>query len=253
MSPNVLIQPSLGNSQSRKNFDNTLKAEVEFTAGALRAALTDGEFAALSALHPSGKARFWATTHIHDKKMDEISSGDVVLFTGKNHVQAVGEVCVSFRNAEAGIAMWPPDKKNGAFQNIYSLLNFVPTQLPYEDLRKLTNRPGSTGGDNFMGARLLKDDAARRVIDGLLINTTTAYKEVLQQQHGQWIAGTVVGDEAHNAESARPSSPHPGFVAERTESALVVDFKEFLTETGDSREQGRLKSVVGFSDLYLIP
>jgi hypothetical protein len=68
-----------------------------------------------------------------------------------------------------------------------------------------------------------------------------------------WQQGTVVDDEAHNTTTTRPITSRPGFIAERRESALVVAYREYLTATGDARQQKRLRSVVRFSDLYLLP
>jgi len=101
-----------------------------------------------------------------------------------------------------------------------------------------------------MGARLLRDDDAMRVIDGLLIETTTelvlvAAESDLWQQGQSWMI-------AHNTTTTRPITSRPGFIAERRESALVA-YREYLTATGDARQQKRLRSVVGFSDLYLLP
>jgi len=149
---NVLIQPSYGNAQARRNWAATLHQEVSFQEGALRTALTDDQYASLIELHPSGKARFWATTAVQDRKMDELATGDVVLFTGNSHALGVGEVGASFRNAAAGNTLWPPHPDNGAYQNVYSLINFQDTRIPYDDLNKLTSRNGSTARDNYMGA-----------------------------------------------------------------------------------------------------
>ena len=68
-----------------------------------------------------------------------------------------------------------------------------------------------------------------------------------------WRKGVVVDDEAHNADTFHPSPARPPFIAERRESALVVAYKAFLRDAGDTREQRRLKSLVGFSDLFLVP
>jgi len=102
---------------------------------------------------------------------------------------------------------------------------------------------GSTARDNYMGARLLRREAAERVIDGLLISTAT---EITSQAHAAdyWAQGCVVADEAHNAESSNPSPARPPFIADRRESALVVAYKAFLRDAGDTREQGRLKFAV---------
>lgn len=167
MSRKVLIQPSYGNPQARENWAATLAQEVSFIDGALRSALTNDQFSALIKLHPTGVARFWATTGNHDTKMDELASGDVVLFTGNKQLMAIGEIGLLFRNAAAGNALWPPHPDNGAYQNVYSVNNFQNTGIPYAELNKLTATAKSKGPDNYMGARILRGAAADRVIDGL--------------------------------------------------------------------------------------
>ena len=116
-------------------------------------------------------ARFWATTGNHDTKMDELATGDVVLFTGNKQLMAMGEIGVLFRNAAAGNALWPPHPDNGAYQNVYSVNNFQITSIPYAELNKLTATAKSKGLDNYMGARVLRGEAANRVIDGLNADT----------------------------------------------------------------------------------
>ncbi|MDJ0104942.1 hypothetical protein QM646_00855 [Rhodococcus erythropolis] len=256
MSTSVLIQPSFGNPQAQANYRETLARPFPFGDGALRDALSAEQYQNLLDLHPDGAARFWATPANQDKIMARVKKGDVVLFTGKNHVRAIGEVGATFRNAEAGNAMWPPQPKHGPYLNVYSLINFQETEIPYTDLRKLTDGPTSTGGDNYMGARLLTDAKATRVLDGLLIETATEYAAAARAEisgNPTWDQGAVVGAEAHHIDSAKGSSPARTFVADRAEARLVLAYKDFLSASGDSRSQQRLKSVVGFSDLYLLP
>lgn len=248
---NVLIQPSFGNAQARSNYAATLENPISFMTGALRDALSEDEFKELYRLHPDGTARFWATPANHDKKMDKLALGDVVLFTGGGRVRAIGEVGASFRNADAGDAMWPPAEKHGSYQNVYSLITFGEAEIPYEVLRKLTAKPNSSGGDNYMGARLLEGHWAERVIDGLLIDTRTEVTAFAEDD--VWVGGVAVEDEAHSTGRAEWSAPERQFVASRRESELVVSFREHLTSSGDPRSQKRLKSAVGFSDLYLVP
>lgn len=259
MSTSVLIQPSFGNPQARKNYSKTLAQPFPFDNGALRSALTVAEYEHLLTVHPEGSARFWATPRNQDKIMSRLKKGDVVLFTGQNHVKAIGEVGVSFRNPDAGNAMWPPQPTHGPYLNVYSLISFQETEIPYTDLRKLTDTPNSKGGDNYMGARLYDNDRAARILDGLLIETATEYAATAELAAAGipdaplWDHGAIVGAEAHNTNSATGSSQARTFVADRAEARLVVDYKNFLSASGDRRSQQRLKSIVGFSDIYLLP
>jgi hypothetical protein len=86
--------------------------------------------------------------------MAEVQRGDVVLFTGQNHVQGIGEVGHVFHNKVFADAMWPPDPVNGSWHNVYSLLAFQPALIPYQPLREAL---GSDPNDNFQGLRLVRD------------------------------------------------------------------------------------------------
>ncbi|MDV7088620.1 hypothetical protein [Rhodococcus opacus] len=250
----VLIQPSFGNAQARRNYAKTLEQPFPFEGGLLGDALAAEESEQLLGLHPGGSARFWATPRNQDKIMARLKRGDVVLFTGNKHVRAIGEVGLSFRNPAAGNAMWPPHKDHGPYLNVYSLISFQPVEIPYPDLRKLTDTATSKGGDNYMGARLYENERAERILDGLLIETATELlaSDVLVDNE-TWHQGEVVAAEAHNTDTASGSAPARTFVADRAESRLVVAYKQFLVDSGDRRRQQRLKSKVGFSDLYLLP
>lgn len=87
----VVIQPSFGKPASRRRWRDTLAKPVPFGEPGLRQLLTEEQHARLLAMHPTGRARFWGATSIHDKNMDRLATGDVVLFTGQRHVRAVGE------------------------------------------------------------------------------------------------------------------------------------------------------------------
>lgn len=122
--------------------------------------------AELDATHPDGTARFWGATAKHDKKMDTLAAGDVVLLTGQKHVRAVGEVGCSFRNHEFARRLWTPDPANCLWSNVYSLRVYRTVWIPYEEIWAL---PGFTTGDNFMGLRFLNAPKGATVLSGLQI------------------------------------------------------------------------------------
>lgn len=86
----VVIQPSLGNPAAQRHWRDTIESPVPL--GRLRAALSRDELDRLRTMHPDGSARFWGMTANHDHRMDSLRTGDVVLFTGRKHVQGVGEI-----------------------------------------------------------------------------------------------------------------------------------------------------------------
>ncbi|MER7071025.1 hypothetical protein [Terrabacter sp. NPDC000476] len=112
--------------------------------------MTLNERQAFGDMHPNGQARFWGMTSNQDKGAEGLGTGDVVLFTGRNHVQAVGEIGVVTRNRALADSLWDPHPDRGSYHNVYSLKSFEKTMIPYAEIWAL---PSFNAGDNFMGAR----------------------------------------------------------------------------------------------------
>ncbi|MBW0106514.1 hypothetical protein [Pseudonocardia sp. KRD291] len=167
----VVIQPSYGLPRFRRHWAQTLDRTVPFTDGQYAAALDGRELADLRALHPCGEAHFWGATAVHDRRMAQLGTGDVVLLTGRKHVLAVGEVGLVLRNPAFARALWDPEPGVCTWDNVYSLLALAHSRIPYETVWAL---PGFNPGDNFMGLRLLDDTRAATVLAGLGITTGTA-------------------------------------------------------------------------------
>jgi hypothetical protein len=160
--PKVVIQPSYGNPAARRHWKDTLDNEVPFTVGPRSDGLSEDQAKLLAALHPSGQARFWGATANHDNDIKRLATGDVMLFTGENHVRAVGELGAIFQNAAFGDLLWSPHPKNGSYNNIYSLRGFEPVRIPYTEIWAL---PGFNAGDNFMGPRVLDADKSSIILE----------------------------------------------------------------------------------------
>lgn len=160
----VIIQPSYGNREARRHWADTLDRPVSFREPRYAEVLTDAERTALFGEHPSGLARFWGATPQHDKKMDTLADGDVVLLTGQKHVRAVGVVGCRLRNDEFARRLWTPDPARCLWRNVYSLRVYRPVWIRYEEIWAL---PGFTAGDNFMGLRFLNPEKSATVLAGL--------------------------------------------------------------------------------------
>lgn len=160
----VVIQPSYGNRHARRHWGDTLDREVPFRAERYAEALSAGELAELDDVHPGGVARFWGTTDKHDRKVEVLDRGDIVLLTGRKHVLAVGEIGCVLRNPELARRLWTPEPGRCLWSNVYSFQAFEPTDIPYEEIWAL---PGFTVGDNFQGLRLLGPEKAETILTGL--------------------------------------------------------------------------------------
>jgi hypothetical protein len=148
----VFVQPSYGTPEARRYGAATLERTVAF--GEHADLLDPADLARLTALHPGGRARFWGARDKYDRRMDTVTTGDVVLFTGRKHVQAAAEVGHGFRNPAFARRLWNPDPGKCLWSNVYSLRRYRRVELPYEEIWAL---PGFTPGDNFMGLRFLDE------------------------------------------------------------------------------------------------
>ena len=160
----VIIQPSYGTKEARRHWAETLDRPVPFTHPRYAAVLSAAERDRLLAEHPDGQARFWGATERHDRRMDTLDPGDVVLLTGQKHVRAVGTVGCFLRNDELARRLWNPDPARCLWRNVYTFRAYRPVAIPYDEVWAL---PGFTVGDNFMGLRFLNAEKSATVLTGL--------------------------------------------------------------------------------------
>jgi hypothetical protein len=160
----VIIQPSYGTKEARRHWAATLDQPVPFADPQYDEVLCAAERAGLLAEHPDGQARFWGATPQHDRRMDTLDAGDVVLLTGQKHVRAVGTVGCVLRNDELARRLWHPDPARCLWRNVYTFRAYRAVAIPYEEVWAL---PGFTVGDNFMGLRFLNPEKSATIITGL--------------------------------------------------------------------------------------
>ncbi|MDQ3788675.1 MAG: hypothetical protein M3422_15705 [Actinomycetota bacterium] len=191
MPARVIIQPSYGTKEARRHWSQTLDRPVPFTLRTYAEALDRAERAALLAEHPDGQARFWGATPQHDRRMDTLTAGDVVLLTGQKHVRAVGTVGCRLRNDELARRLWAPDPARCLWRNVYTFRAYRPVAIPYERVWAL---PGFTTGDNFMGLRFLNAEKSATVIAGLAVADLLANcRDTCSQQTAEGSAGGAGG------------------------------------------------------------
>jgi len=244
----VVIQPSYGNRDAWRHWEDTLDKEVPFSDGLHAETLSAQEQVALAALHPTGRARFWGATGNHDSKMDGLQTGDIVLFTGQKLVRAIGEVGYSFRNAEFADTLWEPQAERGSYRNVYSLLNFQVTSIPYEEIWDL---PGFSVGDNFMGLRFLDPEKSATVLAGLRIYPETEAQQAAEQDRliaRELGTGTVVATEAVNVTHTNYERLMGTTLVHRAEALLVAAYRATLDSTATV---GRIRTPAGVTDLYV--
>lgn len=150
----------------RSQFAATLDHPVPFRERRFRQHLTEAEWAAVAGLHPNGFAPCWGGTRSQAAKLDQLQRGDVVLFTGRRHVQGVGEVGTVLHNHDFAQAVWGPHPRRCSFEVAYTLVSFRRIKVRYEVLQAAL---GTSPRDNFQALRLVRDqkriDAVHELVD----------------------------------------------------------------------------------------
>ncbi len=159
----VLVHPTgVGNQpQARRNWAGTILNEVAFTAPARADALRPGQLSALLAAHPSGAAHFWGTPAHNAQPVSRLSPGDLVIFTGKNQVQAAARIGVLLNNERFADSLWPRDAEGRSFRHVYSVLELRFLDLSYDELRRLG---GFSVKEPFRRVKVVEDGQARQLV-----------------------------------------------------------------------------------------
>lgn len=164
--PYILLAPCYGNQKTRRRYHETIEATVDFESSEYSELLQPTELAALRALHPSGTAHFWGAIATHDRMMDKLRTGDIVVFTGGNKVKAAGEIGHLFRNQPLADLMWDQFDSGRSFVNVYSVGNIQVIERPRRDVwRQL----GFDEGDNVASQRLVTGERVQRMLSELRV------------------------------------------------------------------------------------
>lgn len=244
----LLIQP-VANEEAERNREKTLHKEVAFREPRYWRTLTERESDLLLRLHPTGSARFWGTRAFLNRKMDDVTIGDVALFVWDNHVGAIGEVGASFRNKEFADQLWKESAGEDSFVNVYSLRGLADgTKIPYDVLSEVS---GGVLNGPFRQGRVVDDPAlVDRVIVGLGIETfSAAAVEVALEEYirTQLVRGEAVELEKFRTAIATYDRPTKSITVHRGESKLVEEYAAANVDVSFRR----FTSVAGLSDMYV--
>ncbi|QQM44046.1 hypothetical protein [Streptomyces liliifuscus] len=225
---------------------------MDFTLPRYDAVLTTEQRDQLRALHEDGNARFWGATPAHDRKLADVVTGDVVLFTGQNQVRAIGEVGAIFRNRALADLLWPPRDGEQSWHTVYSLLDLVPTDIPYVELNAAI---GYSPAYNFPGQMVLRDDKARSVLEDFMITPDTEWQTLVPQLTGRQ-SGIRDRDVVRIAAMEELRTHRTGYrrsrrliVVDRREAVLVREYRQHLADRGLTAQ--RFYCASGISDMYV--
>lgn len=163
--PAVLIQPS-GGTAAQEHYKTSIRNKVRFSDHL--DLLSTSEISSLNSDFGVGEASMWGLVpgdkDINVARWDSITSGDLVLFTGKKKMFAMGIVVSKFRNARLAERLWGRDSKGQTWEYMYTLKAVHEIDIPYSDFNSAV---GDSPKNNHMGFRILDDEKSARFVQFL--------------------------------------------------------------------------------------
>jgi hypothetical protein len=246
--PTILLAPSYGNRHSQRHYHDTILGTVDFESSEHRRLLSEGQLERLRSLHPAGKAHFWGAIAKHNKAMDKMRTGDVVVFTGGKRVKAAGEIGFLFRNQAFADLLWKKSSAEDSFVNVYSVFNVQQIERPISDLWQLN---GFTHGDYIAGQRPVRHEQVPDVLREFRISTSfaEAMLDAEVRAVGQALenGSRVVPVEVAHTDTVWQQVAARTVEYERVESLLVRHYQAFC---GDDRLSSFVTGNGRRADLY---
>lgn len=138
--PRVIVQPAR-NTESARNYAKTVDRPISLDTTAKY--LNGPDQVELQRLHPSGVVPLWGTTAGERGQMEtrwlRISSGDIVLFTGRNEVFKAATVTHKFRSAALADQLWEKkttaNGRKSSWEFMYAFNQPVDVSISYDQVK----------------------------------------------------------------------------------------------------------------------
>lgn len=134
----VIIQPASG-SAAREHYRETIESPVPLER--IKPFLSEGEREKLEALYPTGSAYVWGLTPGRGgrgmTKWEEISPGDVALFSWNNKFRTCARVTAKIHNPELARELWKVNTEGETWEYTYFLDEPHECDVPYEEFNEV--------------------------------------------------------------------------------------------------------------------
>ena len=162
----VLIQPASG-SAARDHYRATIESPVPLER--VKPFLSEGEQEKLEALYPTGSAYVWGLTPGRGgrgkTKWEEISPGDIVLFSWDNKFRTCARVTGKSHNSELARELWGVDSEGDTWEYVYFLGEPHSCDVPYEEFNAAVGYKSAFVPQGFNALDREKSKAALAQLD----------------------------------------------------------------------------------------
>lgn len=158
----VLIQPA-GGVGAREHYEISVAKKVKFDDHI--DVLTSSEIDLLKSGFADGEAAMWGLVPgekgVNVSRWESVTAGDIVLFSGKKKMFAMGRVATKFHNPSLAQKLWGRDSKGQTWEYMYTLLDVKDIDLPYSEFNSTI---GDSPNNNHLGFRIVNEEQSARFV-----------------------------------------------------------------------------------------
>lgn len=177
----IILQPT-SNSAALKHFKSTIKSPVDLNR--IQTYIDPIVFAEIKKIYPTGKAYVWGvtngTTGSNEKKVKNISKGDVTLFSRKGGIFASAVTTMTFKSEPLAKALWGVDPSGNTWENIYLVEEIQSIDIPYCRLNPILGYK-----DNYIiqGFNVLNEELSNKLFAAFDLSSATYCEEISTDEY----------------------------------------------------------------------
>ena len=177
----VILQPT-SNPIALDHYRNTIENPVLISI--MEPYITEELKKQILSIYPDGKVYVWGVTNgVNDtnkRKWENISRGDVTLFSRKGGVFSRAVTTLTFHNKELAAALWEYDENGNTWENIYLVDEIENLYLPYKKLNPVL---GYKDSYIIQGFNVLSEDLSEKAFLAFDLFSDTFYEKVSEQEY----------------------------------------------------------------------
>ena len=162
---NLILQPT-SNKLAAEHFVSTIENYVHISE--FEPYVTETFFQTLKEFYPDGHVRVWGVisgkNNCNQKKWEKVKKGDIVLFSKKGGVFALGVITATLHNSRLAKYLWQKDGEEQAWECMYFVKNIKKTDMPYEKVNPLL---GYKSNFVIQGFTVLDEEKSKAIVEML--------------------------------------------------------------------------------------
>lgn len=189
----IILQPT-SNLVALEHYRNTIENPVSISL--IEKYISCDLKNQILSIYPDGNVYVWGVTNgVNDtnkRKWENISRGDVTLFSRKGGVFSRAVTTLAFHNKDLAAALWGYDENGNTWENIYLVDEIQNLYLPYEKLNPVLGYK-----DNYIiqGFNILSEELSEKTFSAFDLFSDTFYENVSEEEYENALDGETQEDD----------------------------------------------------------